>query len=112
MDRKTEPSLQAALDAFDQIALFTAGLSRDDFAQQRDTQLIVERILIQVGAALTHASQTLPKLEASMPGFSDLIATRDHVVHHYWEVDTNRVWNVAVTRGPEHARYLRARIVG
>ena len=111
MDPKINPPIQAALDAFDDIARFTAGLSRDDFAQQQDTQRIVERLLILVGAGLTHASQAHPNLEASMPGFSDLIATRDHVVHRYWEVDTNRVWDVAVARRSEHATHLRSFLV-
>ncbi len=111
MDQRINPPIQAALDAFDDIARFTAGLSRDTFAQQQDTQLIVERLLVMIGAGLMHASRADPDIAASMPGFADLIATRDHVLHQYWDVDTDRVWDVAVARRSEHATHLRALLV-
>ena len=87
--------------------MFTAGLSREEFDQQRDTQLIVEHLIIKVGGVLSQATRSFERLEAVIPGISDMIELRDHVVRVYWNIDVDRVWNLVVTKAPELARLLR-----
>ncbi len=107
MDRKTATLLHDALVALDEIDVFTAGLSREEFDQQRCTQLIVERLIIKVGGVLSQATRSLEHLEAVIPGIPDIIELRDHVVRVYWNIDVDRVWNLVVTKAPELARLLR-----
>ena len=81
-----------------EIATFTAGLSREDFDQQRGTQLIVERLIITVGEALAQAERSFEDLEKIIPELSDIVGMRNHLVHGYRDIDVNVVWNVVVRR--------------
>ena len=69
--------------------------------------LIVERLIIKVGGVLSQAIRSIERLEAVIPGIPDMIGLRDHVVHVYWNIDVDRVWNLVVTKAPELARLLR-----
>jgi|SRR5215207_5295980 len=90
-----------------EIATFTAGLSREDFDQQRGTQLIVERLIITVGEALAQAERSFEDPEKIIPELSDIVGMRNHLVHGYRDIDVNVVWNVVVTKAPELATLLR-----
>ncbi len=107
MDQKTATLLHDAVIAFDEIERFTIGLTRDVFVEQRDTQLIVERLIIKVGGVLSQAARSFERLEAGIPDLPDIIELRDHLVHVYWNIDVDRVWNLVVTKAPEFARLLR-----
>jgi uncharacterized protein with HEPN domain len=106
MDRTTAVPLRDAPFALDKIAEFTTGISREEFDQQRATQLIVERLIIAVGAALSQATRAVENLEEFIPGLSEMIELRDHVVHEYWDIDADRVWSVVAAKGPSFSSLL------
>lgn len=108
MNRKTAALLHDALVALDEISVFTAGLSRDEFDQQRGTQLIVERLIVTVGEALSLASRSLEGLEDLIPELSSIIGMRNRIVHGYRDIDEDIVWTVVVTKAPELADILRS----
>jgi uncharacterized protein with HEPN domain len=101
MDRKTAALLHDAMIASDEIAQFTAGLSREDFDQQRGTQLIVERLIITVGEALSQAERSFGDLDKLIPDLSDIVGMRNIIVHGYRDIDEDIVWKVDVTKAPE-----------
>jgi uncharacterized protein with HEPN domain len=107
MDRKTAALLHDAMVASDEIAGFTAGLSREEFDQQRGTQLIVERLIITVGEALSQAHRSLENLDELIPELSDIVGMRNRIVHGYRDIDEDIVWKVVVTKAPELATLLR-----
>lgn len=107
MDRKTAALLHDAMVASDEIARFTAGLSREEFDQQRGTQLIVERLIITVGEALSQADRSVKDLEKLIPELWDIVGMRNRIVHGYRDIDEDIVWKVVVTKAPELATLLR-----
>jgi len=108
MDRKTAALLHDALVALDEIAFFTAGLTREDFDERRGTQLIVERLIITVGEALSQAAKTLDDLEVYIPELWGIVGTRNRIIHGYRDIDDDVVWGVVVTKAPELAALLRS----
>lgn len=108
MDRKTAALLHDALVALDEIQVFTVGLSREEFDQQRGTQLIVERLLITVGEALSQAASSVDDLEKLIPELWDIVGMRNRIVHGYREIDDDVVWAVVVIKAPELAALLRS----
>jgi uncharacterized protein with HEPN domain len=106
-DRATAVPLHDALFALDKLAEFTTGISREEFDQQRATQLIVERLIIAVGAALSQATRAIENLEEFLPELSEMIELRNQVVHEYWDMDADRVWSLVAAKGPAFSSLLR-----
>lgn len=108
MDRKTAALLHDALVALDEIAVFTAGLSREAFDEQRGTQLIVERLIITIGEALSQAASSFEDLEKYIPELWNIVGMRNRIVHGYRDIDEDVVWGVVVTKASELAALLRS----
>ena len=52
-----------------------------------------------IGEAASHVSQALRSREPQVP-WTQVVAFRDIVVHAYFGIDWNEVWNVASNRCP------------
>jgi uncharacterized protein with HEPN domain len=107
MDRKTAALLHDAMVASDEIAVYTAGLSREQFDEQRGVQLIVERLIITVGEALSQANRSFEGLAKVLPELDGIVGMRNIIVHGYRDIDADIVWNVVVTKAPELANLIR-----
>ncbi len=86
MNRKIASRLLDALNALDEVEMFTSGLSESEFADQRGTQLIVERLIITVGEAIGRAEEIDSNIGTQIPDIRQIVGTRNRLVHGYWEV--------------------------
>lgn len=107
MDRKTAALLHDALVALEEVAVFTTGVTREEFHQQRGTQLIVERLIITVGESLSQADRSIENLDELIPELSSIVGMRNRIVHGYRDIDEDIVWAAVVTKAPALATLLR-----
>ena len=99
MKRTIAARLLDAIEALDGVERHTSGLSRTEFDASEGTQLIVERLLITVGEALSEAETANPGISDKIPNIRKIVGTRNRLVHNYWDVDPNVLWDVIVVKG-------------
>jgi uncharacterized protein with HEPN domain len=69
--------------------------------------LIVERLIVTVGEALSQATHSFEDLEKLIRELWDVVGMRNRIVHGYRDIDESIVWNVVVTKAPELTTLLR-----
>ena len=84
--------LQHILDAIDRIGRFT-GDGRDAFMADEKTQSAVMRQLEIIGEAAKRISDALKQSADDLP-WREIAATRDRLIHGYFSVKLEIVWNV------------------
>jgi len=82
---------ESALTARDLVA----GMGLDAFLEDRRTQLAVERALELVGEAARRVSAQLRDAHPELP-WRSIVGLRNVLVHDYGEIDSARVFAVAV----------------
>ncbi len=107
MTRDIAARLRDAIGALDGITQRTSGLNRRQFDADEDLQLIVERLLITVGEALSEAENSDPELSERIPSIRSVVGTRNRIVHNYWNVDPDVLWDVTVAKGPQLRAFLQ-----
>jgi uncharacterized protein with HEPN domain len=72
---------------------FAAGRTFDDLTEDRALELILTKLVENVGEAASQLSQAR---RAAIPGvpWRDIIGMRHRIVHGYRDVDLNVVWEV------------------
>lgn len=88
------------LDAARTIQQFTAGVTLEEYLQDRKTQLAVERAIEIIGEAARLVSVELKTQHPEIP-WRQIIAQRNVLAHDYGEIKQDRIWLVATTRIPE-----------
>ena len=69
--------------------------------------MIVERLIITIGEALSQAERSFEGLDKLIPELSDIVGMRNIIVHGYRDIDEDIVWRVVVTKAPELAALLK-----
>jgi uncharacterized protein with HEPN domain len=82
------------LDSIEAIEQFTRG-GRDAFLQERVVQDAVARNLQIIGEAAAKLSDALKSTIADIP-WPQVVAFRNRLVHAYWGIDQEIVWDVVV----------------
>jgi len=99
--------LRHMLDAAEKIVAFTRGLSATDFHADEKLQLAVVRLLEIAGEAANGLSEELKDDHPEIP-WSQITATRNRLIHGYFDVDLDVVWKIATTDVGALAEGLRA----
>lgn len=84
--------LEDILARIDLVASFTAE-GREAFAQSRLVQEAVIRSLEIIGEASRHLSEALREAHSEVP-WRQIAAFRNFVIHAYWEIKLERVWEI------------------
>lgn len=87
------PYLKHIRDAMKRIEEFTAGMGRGDFIEDIKTQSAVVREFTVVGEATKMLSTRLRWKRPDVP-WRRLAGVRDVLIHKYFEVDVEEVWNL------------------
>ena len=82
--------LLAARDALS----FTEGLSYDEFALDRRTQLSVLKAVEIVGEAAALVSERTRRMHQTIP-WREIVGMRNRLVHAYFDIDLPLVWDTA-----------------
>ena len=80
--------LLAARDALS----FTEGMSYDEFARDRRTQLSVLKSVEIVGEAAAHVSEGTRRAYPAIP-WREIVGMRNRLVHAYFDIDLPLVWD-------------------
>lgn len=80
------------VDAIDRVLEYTAQ-GRSAFLADRKTQDAVSKNVAVMGEAVRSVSQTTRDAHPEIP-WSDIAGMRDRLVHGYFRVDLNIVWDV------------------
>jgi uncharacterized protein with HEPN domain len=88
------------IEATDAISRFIAEVDRDEFANDEMRQSAVVQKILVIGEAASHISETLrdkyPEIE-----WPKIVGMRHILVHGYFGIDLDIVWQVATRRVPE-----------
>lgn len=81
------------LESIEAIEEFSAGISKEEIASNRMRQSAIVRELEVIGEAVKNISE---KLKNKHPGikWKAIAGTRDKMIHHYFGVDLNVVWEI------------------
>ena len=91
--------LSHILDAADAIQEYLSGLTREGFFELRMVQDAVVRQLEIIGEATRHLSKEFRSAHPAIP-WSEIAGMRDKLVHDYFGVDLEIVWETASTDVP------------
>jgi len=90
--------LQHIREALTRIARYTAA-GRDDFTRDEKCQDAVLRNIGIVGEAVKNLSDTLRDSNSDVP-WKAIARMRDKLIHHYFGVKLDAVWQVVAVDGP------------
>ena len=104
---KSIPYLEHMADAIKDIESFTKGLTKSQFLKNKLRQSAVIRQLEIIG----EASKNLPenfRENYSEVEWKKIAGTRDKIIHHYFGVDLNTVWDIVKKDLPDLKRKIKA----
>jgi len=93
-------------DAAEKILAFTKGLAPADFHADEKLQLAVIRLLEIVGEAGNDLSDDFKEQHPEIP-WSQITATRNRLIHGYFDVDLDIVWKIVSQDVPTLAQRLQ-----
>jgi uncharacterized protein with HEPN domain len=97
MSRDYKVSLDDILEAVDRIESYTTGMDKAEFQADRKTIDAVVRNLEIIGEAVKNVP---PEVRALFPGvpWSKIAGMRDILIHAYFNIDAEIVWDVIQTK--------------
>lgn len=105
MNERDELYLDHVLQAIALIERFTTG-GREAFFGDEMVQSAVVRQLEIVGEAVRNLSGELRARETAVP-WRDIAGTRDKLIHGYFSVKLDVIWNVVVRELPSLKQHVR-----
>jgi uncharacterized protein with HEPN domain len=90
--RKWPRRIEDILDAISEIQVFVRGQSREDFCRDTKTLKAVMADLAVIGEAAGHIPDDVITSHPEIP-WALMKAMRNRIVHVYFDVDPNIVWN-------------------
>ncbi|MEI7684242.1 MAG: HepT-like ribonuclease domain-containing protein [Planctomycetota bacterium] len=107
MSTRTDSELiHDILDAIGEVEQFTLGMSQSEFVADLKTLRAVELELIIIGEAASKISDATQKANSQIP-WQLMKALRNRLVHAYFSVDPNVLWDTVQNNLPTLALKLR-----
>ncbi len=103
--RRDSERLADILEAADKMSLRVAK-GRQAFDADEDVQIVLVHLIQVIGEAASGLSDELTAQHPEVP-WRQIVATRNRVVHGYFEVDLDILWDVAVIDVPRLADQVR-----
>lgn len=80
---------------------FCVGRSRARLHADRGLQLIVQKLIENIGEALRRVELLEPELAREIPDLRQIVDTRNRLVHGYDDVDYDILWDIVQVEIPE-----------
>jgi uncharacterized protein with HEPN domain len=103
--RRDSERLSDIVEAADKIAARVAR-GRPNFDADEDTQIVLVHLIQVIGEAASGLSDEFTSEHSEIP-WRQIVAVRNRVVHGYFEVDVDILWDVAVVDVPGLAEQMR-----
>ena len=101
--------LRHILDAIQYINKFTQDIDKEKFISEPMIRFSVERQLEIIGEAANHLSQNTKQLNSEID-WRKIVAFRNFIVHEYFGVDLELVWDIVENKIPVLEREVLALI--
>ena len=98
-ERRNKEYLKDIKDSIERVTSYTEGLTYDEFMKDNKTQDAVVRNLEVIGEATKNLSDSLRKKHPQIP-WRDLTGVRDKLIHGYFRIDYDIVWNIITKELP------------
>jgi uncharacterized protein with HEPN domain len=98
--KKIEPFLRHMLDSISDILEYCEGMDRDAFMSDKKTQAAVIRNLEILGEAAKNVPEDFKKKNPQIEWYK-IAGTRDKLIHHYFGVELDIVFDVVEDELPE-----------
>ena len=92
--------LKHMLDCISKIERSLKGVKKEDFERMEEKQAAVIRWLEVIGEAAKYLPEDFKSKHEEVP-WSDIARTRDKLIHHYFGVDLDVVWEIVKKDLPE-----------
>ena len=106
MSRDYKVYLEDILEAIGKITTYTAGLSADSFAADNKTLDAVLRNLEVIGEAVKCIPDEVRSRHRHVE-WKKMAGLRDILIHHYFGIDAEIIWDVVQNKLPELERQIR-----
>ncbi|MEK6845146.1 MAG: DUF86 domain-containing protein [Nanoarchaeota archaeon] len=93
MNEKDEVFLRHILESIEKVESYTKNSSKEKFTQQIQLQDAVIRRLEIIGEAARNITSAFKNKHNSLP-WNEMIRTRDKVIHGYFGIDLDIVWDI------------------
>lgn len=101
-ERRDIHSLQDIEEAASRIATYTAGMSYATFLEDPKTQDAVIRNLEIIGEATKNLSPEFRERYSTVP-WQEMARLRDRLIHHYFGINLDIVWQIISSELPDVA---------
>lgn len=103
--KQIEPYLSHIVEAIKTIQAYAKGMNFDQFAKDQKTQDAVIRQLEIIGEASSKLTPDFIKTNSQVP-WREMKDFRNKLIHDYWELDLELIWNVVIQDIPLLAKLL------
>ncbi|MEK6824649.1 MAG: DUF86 domain-containing protein [Nanoarchaeota archaeon] len=99
---KKEPKifLEHILENIGCIESFSIGVTEDKLAQNQKTQYAIVRAIEIIGEAVKNLPKEFTEEHAEIP-WKDIVGMRDKIIHQYFDIDLDIVWQVMTVDLPD-----------
>ena len=103
---KDEIRLRHMLDAAEKAYALVRGKVREDLDNDEILGFAIVRLLEVIGEAASSISAELRVHHSGIP-WKQMIATRNHLIHGYFDIDFDIIWNILKNDLPELINNLK-----
>ena len=92
--------IEHILDSINAIENFSMNLNREELTSNRLKQSAIIREIEIIGEAVKNISESLKNKHPEIE-WKEIVGTRDKMIHHYFGVDLNIVWDIIKINLPD-----------
>ena len=100
MEKNNSVFIKHILDSINAVENFSKDISKQEFGGNRLVQSAVVREIEIIGEAVKNLSEEFKNKNKEIP-WKEIIGTRDKMIHHYFGIDLEIVWEIIKFGLPE-----------
>ncbi len=107
MPRDYRVSLKDVLEAIATVSEFIGSINREEFQGDKKTLHAVVRNLEVIGEAIKNVPSEVRDQHPQVP-WERIAGLRDILIHHYFGIDADIVWDIVANKLPELKQQIQA----